>query len=306
MKIKNAFMLFYDKVPLLQLPSPQSPLRNELRLNIYHRNVKFWKDKWLFNTEFYDFVTALMSSDTASSLPAVQAEVFKCGFHFFLLVLVQSGERDRLEGWSHKLASLLVVHGKLSEWVLQFLLDLNKDVLESVVLREVSHVSVFRVIVTAIENSLQSDPAGMKDLCLRLTYVLLSTADAITQSGKADIVTRLCPLPYFFSPLYSISKAYPDVFLSIIGKGVPINLLSLLLFDRRYNPNEPPPTETCFIASSIQIGLVSSLSAILNEIHLRCRSLVNSTTLDPMRDDLVMMMASPQFCHRYCTIVFYV
>jgi hypothetical protein len=268
-KIKSAFMVIYDKVPLqvekTERLEPKSgslsSASDTLLETIYQDNVQFWKEKLLYNKEYYTFMTRLFSLSTDLSVSGV----FKSAITFLLVILVQASEKELLVEWADKLAAVLQDSADLCAWMLRLLIHSdNHKVLERLILKESAHAPVMKLICTAIQaGAVHGTDESFSILSGELIKLLLDLMKPIVANATM-LSTTLSPLPYIFQPIYSVCRSYPDLAQVFILKGILNNLLSLFLFDSFDHTNVP---SEFIMASSIQTGLVASIAIMLRALE---------------------------------------
>ena len=266
--IKNAFMVIYDRIQGFS-PSNQTSINEDLMKMVHGSNLKFWKEKLIYNSEFFDFMKSLLS------LPAMtenqrKINAFNCGLNFFFSILVQSGERDRLSKWSNHLATMIQSEATLGKVVLEcFIEEINAAVREKVLLKESSHTAVMRLLVTSIETT-KEDPnyiRELRSLSFKLSNILLEIIETVSNAGKNNVASTICSLPYLLYPLKSVVITQREVSTLLLRRKTPIMLLKLLAFDSISVDDYSKANNELYVANSIQTGLIVALSSMLRELH---------------------------------------
>lgn len=296
MKIKNAFMLFYSAADAHSTISP-TPAPAKLRQMVQMMNLRFWKSKSLYNSEFFDFMTDFLSY-RFPDIDFYTPDLFKCAFVFFLVILAQSDDREKLYSWSCKIATICRGSAVLSAWVLKVILQSDQSyVFERVIVREASHVDVMRVFVNALEcvAYVEGDEhcKMLKALSFGFSYGVINLCDQIISHYKLGLHRTLSQLPYFFFPLFSLSRVYPQTALVLLQKGVLTNLLSLFSTDVKYNADEDSPDDQAFISTSIQVGLVCAMASSLSQIRTHLNE--GSSGSDVHLVDISALLSSSAF-----------
>lgn len=267
--IKNAFMVIYDRVSNCN-SSDQMVMNEDLRKMVHSSNLKFWKEKLIYNSEFFDFMKSLLSLPLLTEAHW-KVNAFNCGLLFFFSILVQSGERDRLSQWSNHLANMVQGDVALGRIVLaRFIEDINPAVREKILLKESSHTAVMRLLVTSIESSGTEHSSQSKELravCFKLSNILLEIIESVSRSGKSLVASTICPLPYLLYPLKSIFATQREVSTLLLRRKAPTILLTLFVFDSVIIDDYAMPNNELYVASSIQTGLIVSLASLFKELH---------------------------------------
>ena len=262
-------MIIYDRVKDKHCDD-NDVLNPDLERMIHQTNLRFWKDKLTYNAEFYDFMRSLLSLPLATECE-MRMKVLECGLLFFFSVLVPSGERDILLQWSNQISGIIKEDIRLSKMVLEFLVDkAHSAVCEKILLKESSHTAVMRLVVTAIECPKEPDQIKeLRSLAFKLSNSLLEAVEKVSCMGKHEVAIVLSPLAYLFYPLKSAFNTQPDIANLMLRKGIPITLLSLLVFDCTSFGDLTSANDDLFMASSIQNGLIAALSTMLSELLRR-------------------------------------
>ena len=261
-------MIIYDRVADRN-SFHRNVMNEDLRKMVHASNIKFWREKLLYNAEFYDFMKSLLSLPLLSDNQP-RLDYFHCGIHFFFSVLVQSGERDRLSQWSSHLATMVRSDIVLGNRVLAYFIeDITAAVREKILLKESSHRAVMRLLVTSIESSgeEQNRSKELRALCYKLSQILLDVVEKVARSGKSTVVSTICPLPYLFYPLKSIFVTQREVSILLLRRKAPTILLSLLVFDSLSVDDYSRPNIEFYVASSIQTGIIVALASMLQVLH---------------------------------------
>lgn len=246
-KIRNAFMLVYDRVAIKddtesKENNAQAPV-TRYRANIpahimdelYEENLEFWRVKNIYDQRYYDFMQRLLTLDVAvqraGTLPSVDVVALAC--KFALGTLVHARERMLLYQWTERLSPILANHGPASEWLLETLNAdprLLQDLLVGVTDKEVQ-ASVMTLLPSAIQALLpeiDKPERSSKPTALRFADSVIALLPVMQQQWRYISLT--------FRPLVSLAEQSTAARRYMLEEGYLARLFSFFLC-----PDSPYP-----------------------------------------------------------------
>ena len=298
LKIKNAFMLVYSRVGTAAstaATAADTPVDASLRQAVHAGNLRFWKNKSVYTEEHYDFCTRLLLqpllADEASPL---LEPLFDATVRVFFVVLVQAEEKDTLRVWAMGLSSLVRRRPAWAARVLSAALQPGApedggEVLATLLVRELSHAAVMRVLCAAVESAGALDVTdalheALATLARDLVRGVLRVAAEVLETSGPRTLTGL---PFLFQPIHSLAVAFEPCAELLLDEGVLHSLLALLLFDTLSSdehlaaavPKDP------VVASAQQGGLVAAIATLCDAVQAQER-------LQPLRESLRPLLSS--------------
>jgi hypothetical protein len=248
-KIRNAFMLVYDRVAIKddgeskQQSAAQSAAPTRYRANIpahimdelYEENLEFWRVKNIYDQRYYDFMQQLLTLDVVTkqggAMPS--ADVVSLACKFALGTLVHARERALLYQWTERLSPILANNPGASEWLLHSLNDdqrLLQDMLLGVADKEVqsSIMALLPAAIQALLPQLEGDFGAAKPALLCFVDSMIGLMPAMQQQWRYIALT--------FRPLVSVAEQSVAARMYMLQEGYLAKLLSFFL-----NTDSPYP-----------------------------------------------------------------
>jgi len=326
-KIRNAFMLVYDRVAIKDdtqqqqqqqktkavAPRYRANIPAHIMNELYDENLDFWRVKNIYDQRYYDFMQQLLTLDIAipqdGATPPV--DVVALATTFALGTLVHGRERMLLFQWAMRLSPILGSHVAASEWLLDaFSTDsrLLQDLLLGVSDKEIQS-SVMTLLLAAIQAllpELGGTSGASKPAVLRFADSMMALLPVMQQQWRYIGLT--------FRPLVSLAEQSVPARQYMLHQGYLARLLSFFL-----NVDSPYPelvTGATDAAASKPKPMADSYHSadFLSTLELISALIVNCAFGDALPSVLasvatphyqptdveVEMSSLPVFLHRLC------